>query len=648
MRRPVSVSPFSEGGGAPPGAMSFPSPNRWIPGPRVARPPWARPPLPALWGVAAVVVALLMVLPVSAATGGTPVHPQGQAPPGHPPSLAVTGPSHSGRGGPRVPHPAHSVVVVPVLDAYVSHNTTSSITNSSVIFPVGHFSQITVTFFDQYVSNPFDDSFTVTVSGVEILAGNTLENENTSVTLPVTQYYSLLQGGPTTVFVTCPQFNPGYASYLSVWFTFTRGPEPAHPTVVVPAFSDINFPTPSNAFPVNVPIPFNVSRFTNVTFPDNVSAAYVQIYEQQNGNDEFWYTLQPPFREFRLFINGTLVATLQPYPNIQSGGGDLYLWQPILALGAEGYPPHTFGLTPFLALLKGTESIQLEVLNDENLWIRAAVNFLLTTGKPVSPGTPSVSFTFDNSYQQTPATNASTESIPFSASYLNDTEAVTETLLARSTDQTPAGVTVDTEETTVNMQANSTVFDPSFDIVRNTPFGVGLVYVQNFSLREYINRTSSSTTEIPPSQGTPASLVSMVETTRSYYQVNGTDLEYVIFSPVFLVVIGFTVTQIRDVAIQHTVLTTVGGVTSEQSSGEIVTASVNGSGLFAGELNSLNEITGLTYNHAFTEKNVLTLTYVDGVITSQKLLQEKAVNNSLVRRNGKLLEYRVVQEGRGS
>jgi hypothetical protein len=609
-----------------------------------ARHRWTQRRLPAIWVAAATFIAVVMVLPASVATGGTAPPSQGHLPAGRPPSLALSGPLGAGQGGPRVPHPRHAVVVVPILDAYVSHSTTSSVTNSSVYFPVGHFSNITVTFFDQYVSNPFDDSFTVTVNGVEILAGNTLENENTTVTLPVTQYYSILQGGPATVFVTCPQFNPGYASYLSVWFTFTRGPEPAHPSVVVPAFSDINFPTPGNAFPVNVPIPFNVTRSTNVTFPTNVSAAYVQIYEQQNGNDEFWYTLQPPFREFRLFINGTLVATLQPYPNIQSGGGDLYLWQPILALGAESYPPHTFYLTPFLSLLKGTQEVQLEVVNDENLWIRAAVNFLLTTGGPVTPGTPHESFSFSNSYEQSPATNATTESIPLSAAYLNDTETTTETLLDSSTSQTPSGTALNSQETTVSFQANSTIFDPNFDIVQSTPFGTGLVYEQNFSLREYINRTSVTTTQLPPSLGTPASQVSVIETTRSYYQVNGTDLEDIIFSPVFLVVIGFTVTQVRDVASEHTVLTTVDGVTSRQSSGEIVTATVNGTGLFAGELNSLNEITLLTYNHAYTEKSVLTLEFKDNVITSEKYFQEKAVNNSLVLRNGKLLEYTVVYE----
>jgi hypothetical protein len=280
--------------------------------------------------------------------------------------------------GPTVNVPFDSTVVVPTYAAFVSHNTTSVIVNNNVYFPVGSYSNITVSFFDQYISNPFDDSFIVQVNNTEILAGNTLEDDNTSVTQPVTQYYSILQG-ETSVLTTSPQFNPGYSSRLSTWFTFYIGPKTVEPNHVISAFTDVNFPTPANAFPNNVPIPFNVTRTTNVTFPGNITSAYLNLYEQQNGNDEFWYTLQPPFREFRVFIGNELIATVQPYPNVQTGGGDLFLWQPILGIGAEVYPPHLINLTPYLGLLHGKQKISVQVINDESVWIRTAANFMVTT-----------------------------------------------------------------------------------------------------------------------------------------------------------------------------------------------------------------------------------------------------------------------------
>ena len=189
--------------------------------------------------------------------------------------------------GPSIIVPSNAIVVVPTYAAFVSHNTTSTIINNNVCFPSGSYSNITVTFFDQFISNPFDDSFAVQVNNVEILAGNTLEDENTSVTLSVTQYYSILQG-VASVLTTSPQFNPGYSSRLSTWFTFYIGPMPNEPNNIIPAFTDISFPTPANAFPNNVPIPYNVTRTTNVSFPDNITSAYLNLYEQQNGNDEFW------------------------------------------------------------------------------------------------------------------------------------------------------------------------------------------------------------------------------------------------------------------------------------------------------------------------------------------------------------------------
>ena len=189
-----------------------------------------------------------------------------------------------------------------------------------------------------------------------------MELENTSVTEAVTQYYSILQG-PETVTSLSSQFNPGYASRLSTWFTFYVGAGSIASTEVIPAFTDISIPIPRNP-PVNVLIPYNVTRTTYITFPDNVTSAYLNLYEQQNGNDEFWYANEPPFRGFMIYIGSQLIGTVEPYPNIQTGGGNLFLWQPILAIGAELYPLHQICLTPYLLLLHGKEQISIEVKND--------------------------------------------------------------------------------------------------------------------------------------------------------------------------------------------------------------------------------------------------------------------------------------------
>ncbi|MEM3852165.1 MAG: peptide-N4-asparagine amidase [Methanomassiliicoccales archaeon] len=538
-------------------------------------------------------------------------------------------------GGPVVPHPPGTIVIVPVYNAYVSHTTTSSITNNSVYFPPGRYAKITVTYFNQYISNPFDTSFVVTVGDVQILAGNTLENENTSVTENVTQYYSILQGH-ATVTVGTPQFNPGYSSRLSVWFTFYIGSETPHPSEIIPAFTDINFQTPANAFPNNVPIPFNVTHTASVTLPNNITSAYLNLYEQQNGNDEFWYTLQPPFREFRIYIDGMLVGTVQPYPNVQTGGGDLFLWQPILAIGAELYPPHVIPLTPYLSLLKGKVQVSVEVIHDESLWIRSALNFMVNTSSMGSGTILQNSFSFNDNYTQSPPTNLTTESIPYSAPFLNDTENVTEHLSSAGIFDYGSSSVYSMQSQNVTFFANATEFDPSFNIVGETPVGIGLVSYENFYLAEYINQTYMTYYK----DGSTAIKTMMI--VDSYYQINGTSVTDIAFSPL-QVVIGFNVTQIRSIhtVVVESIISTAGLTTS--ISYNYSETEVNGTGLFIGQLNSESELTSLSYNHAFTQKAVF---YASGGFDKPRstyLLLERAVNNSLVNRNGDLVFYLVVK-----
>ena len=579
-----------------------------------------------------IAVVLLVTFAPSTAAASVAVHAAHLTRPGN---VARTDAVRSPGAGPVVPQPPGATVVVPIYNAYVSHNTTSTVVNNSVQFPVGLFSRITVTYFDTFISNVFDTSFIVEVNGTQILAGNTLELENTSVTENVTDYYAILQGN-TSVLVSCPQFNPGYASYLSVWFTFYPGAEPSHPSQVLPAFSTTNFPTPKNAFPVNVPIPFNVSRFANVTFPENVSAAYINFYAQQNGNDEFWYTLQPAFREFRIFLNDTLIATVEPYPNIQTGGGDLFLWQPILAIGAELYPPHVISLTPYLSLLHGRQSVQIQVINDENLWVRVALNFMLTTGAgPISASPPSSSFTFHDQYAQSPATNVTTESIPLNATYLNDSEATTEVLTSRGSFQNATLNISSSYQRTVDFAASSTIFDPSFDLSISTPFGPALYYHQVFLMDENI-RSTQVTYYRDLATGAEWTVFQNVS---SFYLVVGVDT-FAVYLTVPLVQIGFSVIQLRTTTSTFAEVV-AGSPSATQRATNTTSKVVVGFGVFLGTLNSHNVITSLLYNQAITAKIVQSTATVNGVTTTF-YLKEEAVNNSLVNRNGVLVLYEVL------
>ncbi len=528
--------------------------------------------------------------------------------------------------GPVIPHPANSIVVVPVYNAFVSRTGIyGTITNNSVCFPTGNFNKITVTFFDTYVSNTFDDSYIVIVNNTEIMAGNTMELENTYVIENVTQYYQILHG-KQCVSVTSPQFDPGFSSYLSIWFTFYYGKKPVTPDKIIPVLTDSSLSAPKNPIPHNIEIPYNVSESENITFPDNVSSAYLNFYEQQNGNDEFWYALHPQFVEFRIFINNTLVATVEPYPNVQTGGGDLFLWQPILPIGALLYPPHKISLNPYLYLLKGKKNVTIEAINDENLWIRMGLNFMIYTGNE-NIGTiyNNSHYSFYNYYKQIPETNYTTETIPYNATYLNDTEIVNENFNSYALYKSNNGIIKSENIKNVLFMANSTCYDPNFNIEKNTSFGYGYVEIDNFSLKEYINEVSITT----------GRNVYNKEITNKYYQINGTDIYYYIVSPVHEVVVGFKVTQIKEIHSDNQYLSNNRIINKNNYTYKMV----YGNGTFAGTLNSHNEITELTYNKAFTEKIVI---YKCNNPFSFYYLKEKAINNSLIKRNGTLIYYRLV------
>ena len=547
--------------------------------------------------------------------------------------------------GPTVPAPLNAIVVIPVYAAYVSHNTTSTIVNSSVYFPIGSYSSITVTFFDQYISNPFDDSFVVQINNTQILAGNTLEIENTSVTQDVTDYYSILQGLHSVTSLS-PQFNPGYASRLSTWFTFYKGPMAEHPNTVLTAFTDINFPTPVKDPLKNVLIPYNVTRTYNVTFPAGITSAYINFYEQQNGNDEFWYGNEPPFREFRIYIGNTLVDTVQPYPNVQTGGGDLYLWQPILAIGAEVYPPHEISLTPYLSLLHGKQEVRVEVINDESLWIRSALNFMLnTTSISEANGSGSFQYSFVNSYTQTPATNPATLSIPDSTSFLNDTEIVNEELYSSGEYSLPGEVVSSNFQKNVQFYGNSTEFNPLCAIIEPTQTGYLIPIVQTFFVGETMNSVSTTTyTYFNTTSGMQTGFMSVTSYINKYYQINGTSTENINLNSSFSILslgIGFNITQIRDISEFTEVSYYLNGTYGQYNTLTVNDTTVQGTGYFVAQLNSENEITALLSNHAKTVKTVNSFTQFDGRTLSFYRLYEEAINNSLITRNGQLVAYRV-------
>jgi hypothetical protein len=117
------------------------------------------------------------------------------------------------------------------------------------------------------------------------------------------------------------------------------------------------------------------------TFPTNVQAAYLDVFLESQGGDEFWYTCFPndlaqdfdncggtAFREGEVSLDGQPAGVVPVYPRIYTGGIDPYLWIPIPGVQTLNFKPYRVDLTPFASQLDdgGMHTVAVSVFNDNN------------------------------------------------------------------------------------------------------------------------------------------------------------------------------------------------------------------------------------------------------------------------------------------
>ncbi|MBV8372410.1 MAG: peptide-N(4)-(N-acetyl-beta-glucosaminyl)asparagine amidase, partial [Candidatus Eremiobacteraeota bacterium] len=117
------------------------------------------------------------------------------------------------------------------------------------------------------------------------------------------------------------------------------------------------------------------------TFPQNVEAAYLDVFLESQGGDEFWYSCFPNdlaqklnncggtgFREGEVSVDGQPAGVAPVYPWVYTGGIDPYLWIPIPGVETLNFKPYRVNLTPFAARLDdgNPHTIAVSVFNDNN------------------------------------------------------------------------------------------------------------------------------------------------------------------------------------------------------------------------------------------------------------------------------------------
>ncbi|MEO7325863.1 MAG: peptide-N4-asparagine amidase [Dokdonella sp.] len=132
----------------------------------------------------------------------------------------------------------------------------------------------------------------------------------------------------------------------------------------------------------------------SVTFdalPTNIERAFLDVYAQSQGGDEFWFFNLPDdiaatfydgggtaFRETEISIDEHPAGVAPVSPWIYTGGADPLLWRPIPGVQTLAFEPYRVDLTPFAGLLSDGQphTISLGVFNAQDHFSTAA-NLLL-------------------------------------------------------------------------------------------------------------------------------------------------------------------------------------------------------------------------------------------------------------------------------
>jgi Peptide N-acetyl-beta-D-glucosaminyl asparaginase amidase A len=171
-------------------------------------------------------------------------------------------------------------------------------------------------------------------------------------------------------------------------------PAPVVPDIIVPV-SVGNGPATLNTTTDQVTQTLNLPR--------NVEKVYLDVFAQNQSNDEFYYFCVPnnetgplescgntAFRETEITIDGKPAGVAPVFPFIFTGGIDPFLWEPITGVQTLNFKPYRVDLTPYAGVLgDGNQHIVgISVFNADTLFL-ATANMLVFTdhgSKEVSGG----------------------------------------------------------------------------------------------------------------------------------------------------------------------------------------------------------------------------------------------------------------------
>ena len=235
----------------------------------------------------------------------------------------------------------------------------------------------------------FDRTATVFVGGVNIYFGTTMEPSRSlgptwHVERDLTDYSALFSAPQSGLVNLGNLVDSTYTGILTGSAKLLFYPLP--PRSTAPRTPDVVLPLSAGAAGGTVSLSTTSSTLArSFALPTNIERAYLDVYVQSQGRDEFFYTCvpsdvadkpspaaAPASREAEISIDGQPAGVAPVVPWIYTGGIDPYLWRPIPGLQALAFAPYRVDPTPFSARLSDgrNREVALRVYNANNRFKR--------------------------------------------------------------------------------------------------------------------------------------------------------------------------------------------------------------------------------------------------------------------------------------
>jgi hypothetical protein len=243
----------------------------------------------------------------------------------------------------------------PVLQTFLSYSLSCCVEENFSV-PNGTWETVVLNYTGLAVGGVYDTSYRAYLDGTLVLYGTTPEYGTWTVLQNLSQYRSLLHGTANLTFLLGGTTIGAFRTNLTIsYYPLPPGgnPPPA-PSEIVPLWLYQSVTSSGQ----------QVSVTANV--PSNVSQAVLQLYAFPYMSDEFFWAqasgANPTgLRVVEFGTNSSPLGAMVPFPFVQTGGIDFFLWRPISAVYTLNMPPYDLNLTGALGAVEGTHTFWADV-----------------------------------------------------------------------------------------------------------------------------------------------------------------------------------------------------------------------------------------------------------------------------------------------